>query len=38
MTAKKCLTIAAMVLAIVFSRLTFGWTLKFYNPGLMAED
>ncbi len=37
MIAKKCLIITFMVLVIVFSRLTFGWTMRFYDPSLMAE-
>ncbi len=38
MKADQALRIAAMAMVIVLSRVTFGWTLKFYNPGLMAED
>ena len=38
MKASQVLRIAVMVIAISLSRVTFGWTMKFYDPGLMAED
>lgn len=38
MKADQALRIAAMAMVIVLSRVTFGWTMKFYDPSLIAED